>query len=265
MTNDHWDSAVAYDRFMGRWSRQLAPQFVDWLEIPDDCAWLEIGCGTGALTSAICERTNPRSVVAVDTAPEFVEFCTKQLPYKTLHVTQGTVDSLPLHQDGYGAVVSSLVLNFLPRTIESLQKMKLACSPDGWVAASVWDYSKGMEFLRLFWDAAVAVDPAAAAFDEGVRFPLCRPDALRTAFHQAGLRNIEIAPIVIPTIFQSFEDYWSSLAEGTGPAPSYVATLSADKRQALASSLKALASPNGSGPVTLQASAWAVKAGAGGG
>ena len=259
MTNDHWDSATAYDRFMGRWSRRLAPKFVDWLNVADGSAWLEIGCGTGALTSAICERANPGSVVAVDTAPEFVEYCTRQLSYESLRVTQGTVDSLPPHQEGYGAVVSSLVLNFLPDTIDSLKKMKLICSPRGSVAACVWDYSKGMELLRFFWDAAVAIDPSATVFDEGVRFPLCQPDALRAAFHQAGLHNIEIAPITIPTIFQSFEDYWSSLSEGTGPAPSYVASLSTSKREALASSLKALTSPNGSGPLTLQASAWAIK------
>ena len=263
MTNDHWDSAAAYDRFMGRWSRQLAPQFLNWLNIPAGRDWIEIGCGTGALTSAICERTDPRSVVALDTASEFVEYCTKQLSYETLSVMQGTVDSLPSRPDGYGAVVSSLVLNFLPDTIGSLRKMKSVCSPDGFVAACVWDYSKGMEFLRFFWDAALAVDPASAIFDEGTRFPLCRPDALRSAFHQAALHNIEIASVAIPTMFQSFEDYWSSLCEGTGPAPSYVATLSTAKREALASSLKALTSPNGGGPVTLQASAWAIKASAG--
>jgi len=263
MRSDHWDNATAYDRFMGRWSRQLAPKFVDWLRVPSGRAWLEIGCGTGALTSAICEKTDPLSVVAVDTAPEFVDYCSKHLSHANLRVVQGTLDSYPSRKEGYSAVVSSLVLNFLPDPIESLKKMKLACSSGGCVAACVWDYSKGMEFLRLFWDAAVAVDPKASAFDEGARFPLCHPEALRSAFHNAGLEEIEITSLAIPTIFDSFHEFWSSLSEGTGPAPSYAATLSASKRKALASSLKALTRSKNNSPIELQAKAWAIKATAG--
>jgi len=260
MTNDHWNNAKAYDRFMGRWSRQLAPKFIDWLGVPSNSAWLEIGCGTGALTSAICEKTNPVSVVALDTAPEFVDYCSKHLAYASLRVIQGTMDSLPLRKGGYDAVVSSLVLNFLPNTVESLKKMKSVCSSRGFIAACVWDYSKGMEFLRLFWDAAGSVDPNAASLDEGVRFPLCNPDALKAAFQKAGLNNIEVDSIAIPTLFSNFDDYWSSLSEGTGPAPSYVATLSPAKREALVSCLKSMTGSGENSPIKLQASAWAIKA-----
>lgn len=259
MSEDHWDNAGAYERFMGRWSRLLASPFLAWLAVPDRSHWLEIGCGTGALTTAICEAARPLSIVAVDTAPEFVTYCSEQLPYPDLQVARASTEALPTREGGYDAVVSSLVLNFLTDPVAALRNMRLACSAHGHVAALVWDYSEGMQFLRLFWDSVLATDPDAAPYDEAVRFPLCRPDALRSAFHSSGLRAVEVTAFTIPTVFPTFEDYWLSLSLGTGPAPSYVATLSEAGRQALLSQLRARIHHQAGEPLRLTARAWAVK------
>lgn len=254
MRGDRWEDASAYDRFMGRWSRALGREVVGALAIRPGGSWLEIGCGTGALTSAICELAAPASVVACDTAADYVAYCSERLRDPRLEVVQAGTGDFPARAGGFDAVVSSLVLNFLPRPVEALGRMRVACAPGGCVAACVWDYAEGMEFLRRFWDAAVALDPAAAPLDEGRRFPICRPEALRAAFESAGLRSVAVEPIDVATEFASFDDYWGPFVDGPGPAPTYVASLSPSARERLERHLAhALAGPE---RFRLRAVAW---------
>jgi SAM-dependent methyltransferase len=259
MPNDRWEGGAAYDRYMGRWSRALAPEFVAWLGVPRGAKWLEIGCGTGSLTAAICELAGPASVLACDVSRDYVRYCRERLKFAALTVVEAQPDRLPDVTSGCDAVVSSLVLNFLPDPGAALAQMREACSPAGCVAACVWDYSQGMEFLRLFWDAAVALDAAAAPLDEGRRFPLCEPGALRAAFTGAGLRSVEVAPLSVRTEFASFEDYWEPFVDGPGPAPTYVSSLAAASQQRLAEALRARLAKLGDYPIQLRARAWAVK------
>jgi len=257
MTTDRWEDASAYDRFMGRWSRALAREFVAWLEVPPGAAWLEIGCGTGSLTRAVCELGRPARVVACDTAPDYVQYCRENLSYRELSVVTSEPDRLPAAPDGFDAVVSCLVLNFIPTPVEALERMRAACAPGGAVAACVWDYAEGMEFLRLFWDAAVALDTAAAPLDEGRRFPLCEPAALRGAFEAAGLDDVRVEPITVETSFASFDDFWAPFVDGPGPAPTYVSTLSVTARAHLEARLRRALGE--SYPVRLGARAWAAR------
>jgi hypothetical protein len=120
----------------------------------------------------------------------------------------------------------------------------------------VWDYAEGMELIRTFWDAAIALDPAAADLDEARRFPLCRPGPLRSLFETAGLSDVEAAPIEVPTVFADFDDLWQPFLGGQGPAPGYVAALPTTRRDALREHLRA-ALPDG--PIPLRARAWAVR------
>jgi len=256
MTVDRWEDAASYDRFMGRWSRELAREFVEWLRIPPASAWLEIGCGTGSLTTAICELGEPASVIACDAAPDYVAYCRERLDYPQLTVEAVTPGRLPAPAGSLDAVVSSLVLNFLPEPVAALAQMREVCVPGGCVAATVWDYADGMEFLRRFWDAAVALDPAAAELDEGPRFPICRPDALRTVFERAGLRSVRVEPIAIATDFSDFDDFWAPFVDGPGPAPTYVSGLDDPARQRLADRLRESV---GSGSIRLRARAWAAR------
>lgn len=259
MPIDRWEDATAYERFMGRWSRSLARELVGMLAVPPGGNWLEIGCGTGALTSAICELSQPASVVACDTAPDFVAYCREHLQYPQLSVVLVTPDAIPQSATGFDAIVSSLVLNFLPAPIDALRQMRERCARHGCVAACVWDYSEGMELLRVFWDAAVALDPAAAALHEGARFPLCRPDTLRSAFEAAGIEAVSVEPLVVSTSFVDFEDFWSPFVDGPGPAPTYVASLSASGRQRLAERIEAILAPGAYSRIELRARAWVAK------
>jgi trans-aconitate methyltransferase len=258
MRNHRWEDGAAYERFMGRWSRLLAEQFVSWLAVPRRSDWLEIGCGTGSLTSAICQFANPRHVTACDTSLDFVDFCREHLRHPDLRVVVASTDALPPHRSGYDVVASNLVLNFLPEPVDALKRMRGVCTPHGIVAACVWDYAEGMEFLRVFWDAAVALDSDAIGFHEGVRFPLCNPEALRSAFAAAGLEAVEVTPLVIRTPFASFDDYWAPFVAGPGPAPTYLASLSAKRQEALADRLRTDIGASGH-PIQLAARGWAVR------
>ena len=256
---DRWAAGSTYEDFMGRWSRQLAPRFVSWLRVPDHVHWLDVGCGTGALTSAICSHANPASVLACDPAESFIEYARNHSRDDRASFLVAGVGRLPERADGYGSVSSLFALNFFPEADAAVDEMRSLTAPRGAVSACVWDYAGGMEFLRHFWDAAAAVDSAARALDESVRFPLCHPVALADLFRGRGLSDVQCEPIEIQTVFASFDDYWRPLLGGTGPAPSYVASLDADRRTALALTLERVLPRASGGTIALTARAWAVR------
>ena len=259
MTADKWQSGAAYELYMGRWSRPLARSFVEWLKWKPAAHWLEIGCGTGALTSVICECADPASVVACDPADAFVSHARKQVPDARASFVAAGVDALPQKPGGFDAIVSGLVLNFLPQPERALASMLERLRPSGVAAAYVWDYAGGTEFLRDFWAEAVAADPRAAALDERTRFPLCEPAALSAAFRAAGFDNVETTALVIPTVFADFDDFWSPFLGGTGPAPAYVGSLAPPQREDLRERLRRRFHAERDGRISLEARAWAVR------
>jgi len=248
---------------MGRWSRLLAPRFVSWLRIPRGVHWLDVGCGTGALANAICSHGDPASVIGCDSAEPFIEFSRDHSRDARVSFVVAGVGSLPRRRGGYGSVTSLFALNFFPDSDAAVHEMRSLASPQGTVSACVWDYGDGMEFLRHFWDAAAAVDSTARALDEGSRFPVCHPEALTELFRGGGLGDVRCEPVEIPTAFASFDDYWQPFLGGTGPAPSYVASLDADRRELLARRLDATLRRGPGGAIALTARAWAVPAGRG--
>jgi SAM-dependent methyltransferase len=257
--DDRWKAGDAYEAFMGRWSRRLAADFVHWLDPGPSLRWLEVGCGTGALTSAICRLADPSSVVASDQSDSFVEHLRSRIADARVVVVTAGADDLPSTAGGFDRVVSGLVLNFLPNPREAVVEMAARVRPGGLVAAYVWDYAGRMEFLRVFWDAAVAMDSAARNLDEGVRFPISRGDALETLFRDAELREVRSGALEIRTHFESFADYWQPFLGGSGPAPSYVAALSEEMRAALRDRLERVLAPGEGGEIDLVARAWAVR------
>jgi SAM-dependent methyltransferase len=248
---------------MGRWSRRLAPRFLAWLGVPAGAHWLDVGCGTGALTTAIADHADPASVVGCDPAVPFVEYARSRSHDPRISFVVAGAGGLPRRADGYGSVTSLLALNFLPDPGAAVREMGALVAAAGTVSACVWDYAGRMEFLRHFWDAATATDPAARELDEGARFPVCRPEALVDLFRAGGIEDVRCEPIEIDTAFASFEDYWRPFLGGTGPAPSYVASLDAGRRARLEQRLRQDLSRGRSGPLALTARAWAVRGAAG--
>ena len=257
-TGDAWSAGEAYEAYMGRWSRPLAREFLAWLAPRPSAHWLEVGCGTGALTSAVCALCAPASVVACDPSAAFVAHARSRVPDARVAFVTAGADDLPARDGGFDWIVSSLVLNFVPEPERAVESMRKRLRPGGVVAACVWDYAEGVEFLRHFWDEATAADPAAAPHDEGRRFPLCRGEALTALFRAAGFGSVEAGTLEIPTDFADFDDYWRPFLGGTGPAPAYVAALDPARREALRMRLERRL---GAGRIPLRARAWAIRGG----
>lgn len=256
---DVWASGQAYEPFIGRWSRRIAPLFLDWLDVAPGGRWLDVGCGTGALSGAILERRAPQSVIGLDRSPGFVAYARQQVPDPRARFVAADAQALPLAEASADAAVAALVLNFVPQPERAVAGMARAVRPGGPVAGYVWDYAAGMQLLRAFWEAATALDPAAAALDEGVRFPLCAPGPLQALFEAAGLRAVAVQALDIPTIFRDFDDYWAPFLGGQGPAPTYVQGLDAEQRAALRERLRATLPAAPDGTLALSARAWAVR------
>ncbi|MFC5889915.1 class I SAM-dependent methyltransferase [Kitasatospora sp. CM 4170] len=252
---DVWAAGSSYDRYMGRWSRLVAEEFVAWLGCGDGLRWLDVGCGTGVLSAVLAARCRPRTVTGVDRSEAFVRSATTS----TWGFVVGDAMALPLRAGSCDVAVSALTLNFLGDPAAAVTGMAAAVRPGGTVAAYVWDYAHGMGFLRRFWDAAVRADPSAAELDEGRRFPECRPDALRAQWAGAGLTDVSTVAIDVPVVFADFDDLWEPFLAGQGPAPAYVASLRPIDRDRLRDVLSTAVERGEDGSTGFTCRAWAVR------
>jgi len=257
--SDRWVAGAAYEAYMGRWSRRLARAFVEWLQPTPSANWLEVGCGTGALTSSICDLCEPATIIACDPSERFVEHARDHLQNARVSFIVAGAEALPRRDGGFDVAVSGLVFNFLPDPEATVASVRERLRSGGVLAAYVWDYAAGMEFLRLFWDEAVALDARAVALHEGKRFPLCEASALTSLFRTGGLTQVEARALEIPTDFTTFDDYWMPFLRGTGPAPSYVRSMDPHNRELLRERLVRRLPAGSDGRIPLRARAWAVR------
>jgi SAM-dependent methyltransferase len=254
-----WSSGDKYEPYVGRWSRLVAREFLNWLAIPTGSQWLDVGCGTGALSQTILQVAEPATIKGVDRSEGFVAFAREHTQDSRVQFEVGDAESLTHVSGTFDAVVSGLVLNFIPHPERALAEMTRVTRPGGMAAVYVWDYADRMQMIRHFFDAAAALDPDAAELDEGRRFLLCQPDALSQLFEAAGLHDVEVRPIEVPTVFRDFDDYWSPFLGGQGPAPGYAMSLSEERRAALREQIRAGLPFASDGSIPLVARAWAVR------
>ena len=254
-----WASGEAYEPYVGRWSRLVASEFLNWLGVARGGRWLDVGCGTGALSKAILQETAPSRVKGIDRSDGYVAYVQKQIQDARAQFEVGDAQALPDGPGSYDAVVSGLMLNFVPQPGQAVSEMRRVAKPDGIVAAYLWDYAGGMQLMRHFWDAAAALDPQALDLDEGRRFPLCQPEPLAGLFQSAGLKKVEARAIDISTHFKDFDDYWSPFLGGQGPAAGYAMSLSEEKRAALRERIRTGLPFARDGSIPLTARAWAVR------
>ena len=253
---DGWTDGNAYERYMGRWSRLVAPRFLGWLRAPPGLRWVDLGCGTGALTSAVLADAAPARVLALDPSADFVAQARQRIDDPRVDFRVGTAVDVP--PDVADMVVSGLMLNFVPDPDAAVAAMA-AAAPRGTVAAYVWDYAGRMQLLRTFWDVACALDVSAIDQDEAQRFPLCDPDALADLWHRTGLTAVRTSALEVTTEFTDFEDLWAPFLSGSGPAPAYVAGLGAPARDRLREAFARMVHPDPDGRIRMHARAWAVR------
>lgn len=256
---DVWAVGAGYEAYVGRWSRLVARELIRWLGVPRRCRWLDVGCGTGTLVQTICEHADPGAVLGIDRSEGFVEHARAHTVDPRTEFRVGDAQALPVPTGGFDVMVSGLVLNFVPDPGKMVAEMARAGRPGSTVALYVWDYAAGMQLMRCFWDAARDLDPAAAALDEAVRFPICAPAPLEATLAAAGLTGVTTRVIDVPTQFRDFDDYWSPFLAGQGPAPTYTMSLSEDRRAALRERIRSTLPFAPDGSIRLDARAWAVR------
>ena len=257
--NAMFAESTAYERFMGRWSRQLAPLLVRFAGVNAGHEVLDVGSGTGALAFAIAANVPTARIVGIDPSESYVGYAQSQVRNDRIRFAVGDAQGLQYPDRSFDRVLSLLVVNFIPDRVKALREMTRVTRPGGVVSAAVWDYGEGMQMLRVFWDEAVAMNPAAAARDER-HMPLCKPGELAALWRAHGLTEVSERPLDIPLTFSSFDDYWTPFLGGQGPAGSYVTTLKPPEREVLSQRLrKRLLGEGPDRPITLQGRAWAVK------
>lgn len=235
--SDKWNEGDPYEYFMGRWSSLMAPEFLKWLAISSDKSWLDVGCGTGALSEAIERNCNPKHLTCVDPSTGFIEKVKNRFS-RHGEARVGSAENLPFEDERFELVVSGLALNFFQNLEQALSELIRVSKPNGVIAAYVWDYSGRMDFLRYFWDAAYKIDSKSKALDEGLRFPICNSENLINAFEKANLTEVESANLDIDTIFKDFDDYWNPFLGAQGPAPSYLSSLNSEHQKELKNLVK---------------------------
>lgn len=253
-----WDDGHSYEHYMGRWSRKIAREFVAWLDQPAGLIWLDVGCGTGALTSTILAETAPGAIVAVDPSLPFIDHARRTLPDDRVRFEIADASALPVGDRSMDVVASGLALNFFADRPAAFAEMQRVAKPNATIAFYVWDYpGGGMGFMDAFWEAAMAVAPGAASAEERSRFPFCTPDGLLAELRTAGFVQAEVRAIEVTAQFADFDDLWTPFTQGTGPAPAYYQRLDAATRLALKRALESKV--DGRQSIQFPARAWALR------
>jgi len=258
-STDVWVSGDGYESYVGRWSRLVAREFLHWLDVSPERHWLDVGCGTGALTETVLDVAAPAFVQAVDRSPSFVEFARHRVRDPRASFSVADAQSLPQSSGSIDAVISGLVLNFVPRPGLAVAEMARVTRAGGVVAVYVWDYAERMELMRHFWHAAIALDPRGEELDEARRFPICAPAPLEELFRDGGLERVESRAIDVSTRFRDFDDFWRPFLSGQGPGPAYAMSLSEERRVALRERIRGALPIAADGSIDLIARAWAVR------
>ncbi len=244
-------AADAYDRFMGRYSRLLAPQMADLAGVRGGQRVVDVGCGPGALTAELVTRLGPAAVAAVDPSEPFVAAARARHP--GVDVRQAPAERLPFPDGTFDAALAQLVVHFMSDPIGGLAQMARVTRRDGVVAACVWDHGGGQGPLSVLWRAARELDPEV--IDES-HLAGARAGHLAGLFEAAGLREIEETALAADLEHASFEAWWEPFSGGVGPAGAYVASLGVDRQAELRERCRALLP---AGPFVLTARAWATR------
>ena len=250
--------ADSYEQIMGRWSRRLAPLFVEHAGAAAGERLLEVGCGTGSLTFTLARTVDFAELTAIDYAQVYVDAARARNVDPRVRIEQGDAAKLGFPDARFDRALSLLVLHFVADPAGAVAEMRRVVRPGGVVAAAVWDSGGGMAAMRMFWDTAAVLDPAAADLrGRAMSKAVTGPDGLARLFRETGLAQVDERSLLIRMEHAGFADYWEPLLRGEGPIGAYVAGLDATARARLERHLRdAYLAGGPDGPRSFTAVAW---------
>ena len=256
---DMFSNPAAYDRYMGRWSRRLAPMFVEFAQVRDGDKVLDVGCGTGILCQAVAAVTRTSEITGIDPSSSFVKYGRTSGAEPRIKFDLGDALDLPYPKETYDQCLALLVLQLIAQPEKAVSEMCRVTRPGDSVAVCNWDAGGGMEMHSIFWEEASKLDPAAEP-RRNDRRPYSRQGQLKALWEATGLQRVEETGLKIELDFTAFDDYWLPQLGGIGPLGSYLSSLSPDRQQALREQLRRRVLGNGpDGPFKLHAQSWAVR------
>jgi SAM-dependent methyltransferase len=253
-----FDDSAAYERFMGGWTRAVAPVFLEWLASSSPAVrWLEVGCGTGIFTQCVVDTCSPTSVVAVDSAPVQIDHARRQSLAACVDFRIADAQALPFEDATFDIVVSALVINFIPDPARALSEMRRVSRAGGMVAGYVWDFAAEHSpswpmraGMRKFGMAVPGVPGTQAS----------SLNALISLFEDAGFEDIVTRSIDVTNSFADFDSFWRAQTPSYGPATKMIAAMPDNNRQKLIETVRAGLPLSPEGRIEYTARANAIKA-----
>jgi ubiquinone/menaquinone biosynthesis C-methylase UbiE len=252
----NYDDSAGYERFMGRWSRAVAPVFLDWVHAPAGASWLEVGCGTGAFTETVLDRCAPASVSAVDHSDAQIASARTRFRSRQVDFRVADGQALPFPDESFDVVASALVINFLPDRPRAVGEMRRVLRKSGVIAAYVWDFaaerSPSGPVRRSMRRLGAEVPPLPGTQDSTL-------DALASLFEEAGLEEIEVRTIEATVAYVDFEDFWQAQTPAYLPTSKTIAAMSPAERSRLTEAVRAELPAASGGRIEYSARANAIK------
>ena len=255
-----YEVAEAYEAMMGRWSRQLAPLFIDFVGVREADKVLDVGCGTGSLAATLAGVTKASKIVGLDPSSGFIEYARSQNNDLRVAFEVGDAQEIPFPDASFDRCMALLAVDYIPDARKAALEMRRVTKKNGVVATAMWDRSRDNELENCFWDAALAIDPNAkrSAARQG---SYGSAEALSELWSGSGLTQVEVAGITVPCWVSRFDELWQPyLGSQGGPIRAFMESLSADRREAFREAMSRNILGDGPDrPITLKAKAWAVK------
>lgn len=255
-----YTDGVAYENFMGRWSRASGRDLVRWLDLPEDLQWLDVGCGTGAFTEVVLDECAPKAVTAIDPSEAQIRYTRNHVSDPRASFEVGDGQALPFASRKFDAAVAALVLNFVSDPDMLAEEMARVVNAAGTVAAYVWDFEGRMNISQHIWQSIAATDPDAPILaGNAARIEIGRPATLSGIFERAGLVDVATRAIDISVTYRDFPDYWRSNDTTTNPIGKYIKSLSPHGYQKLKHHVVGIIPMDDDGGIRFGARAYAVR------
>ncbi|CDX16568.1 Methyltransferase type 11 [Mesorhizobium sp. ORS 3324] len=254
-------AASGYEQIMGRWSRRLAPLFVDFAGLAGGERILDVGCGTGSLTFELAKSAGLAEIQAIDFSPVFVEAARERNTDPRITFSQADATVLPFEDNAFDRALALLVLHFVPEAGKAVAEMRRVVRPGGVVAAVVWDHLGGMPGMRMMVDTVATLSEGGRQLRNRYCFqPMMQPGEMKRTFVEQGLADVTETQLMIRMDYQNFDDYWAPIGAGEGPLGKFMTTLNAAERARVEGAVRdAYEAGRADGPRSFANVAWACR------